>query len=133
MTGALASSEAGGYWGTELKKTGFDAIVIRGKAESPVYLWIKDGEVEIRDASHLWGKVTGETEDLIRSELGDERAQISLIGPGGENQVLYACVLNNTSRAAGRSGIGAEMGSKNLKAVAVRGSKAPDWQTRNCL
>ena len=133
LTGALASSEAGGYWGTELKKTGFDAIVIRGKAESPVYLWIKDGEVEIRDANHLWGKVTGETEDLIRSELGDERAQISLIGTGGEKQVLYACVLNNTSRAAGRSGIGAVMGSKNLKAVAVRGSKAPGLADKKLL
>jgi len=133
LTGALASGETGGYWGSELKKTGFDAVVIQGKAERPVYLWIKDGVVEIRDASHLWGKVTGEAEDLIRSELGDERAQVSLIGPGGENQVLYACVLNNTSRAAGRSGLGAVMGSKNLKAVVVRGSKAPGLADKKLL
>ena len=133
LTGALASGEAGGYWGVELKKTGFDAIVIQGKAENPVYLWIRDGVVEIRDARHLWGKVTGEAEDLIRDELGDEKVQVSLIGPGGENQVLYACVLNNTSRAAGRSGLGAVMGSKNLKAVAVRGRKTPGLADKKLL
>lgn len=122
LTGALASSEAGGWWGSELKKAGFDAIVIRGRAPFPVYLWIKDGAVALRDARHLWGKPTGETETAIRTELGDEKIQTCQIGPAGENLVRYACITSNVSRAAGRSGLGAVMGSKNLKAIAVRGS-----------
>ena len=122
LTGALGSGEAGGWWGAELKRAGFDALVIQGKAESPVYLWIKDGDVEIRDASSLWGKLTAEAEDIIRQELGDERIRVAQIGPAGENLVRYACVVHDASRAAGRSGLGAVMGSKNLKAVAVRGA-----------
>jgi aldehyde:ferredoxin oxidoreductase len=124
LTGALASGEAGGWWGAELKKAGFDAVVIRGCAEKPVYLWIKDGEVEIRDAGHLWGQNVAEAQDMIRSELGDEKIRISQIGPAGEKLVRYACILNNAGRAAGRSGLGAVMGSKNLKAIAVRGSSS---------
>lgn len=122
LTGALGSCEAGGWWGAELKRAGFDALVIKGKAETPVYLWIKDGTVEIRDANTLWGKVTAEVEDEIRKSLGDERIRVAQIGPAGENLVRYACIIHDTSRAAGRSGLGAVMGSKNLKAVAVRGS-----------
>lgn len=122
LTHALASGEAGGWWGAELKRAGFDAIVIRGRAETPVYLWIKDGKVEIRDAAHLWGKLTGEAQVMIRAELGDDKIRISQIGPAGENLARIACVINNANRAAGRSGLGAVMGSKNLKAVAVRGS-----------
>ncbi|MCC6148539.1 MAG: aldehyde ferredoxin oxidoreductase family protein [Anaerolineaceae bacterium] len=122
LTGALASSEAGGWWGAEFKKTGFDAMVIRGRAETPVYLWIKDGDIEIRDASHLWGKTTGDTQESIRQELGDEKIRIAQIGPAGEEQVLFAAVMHDVNRAAGRSGLGAVMGSKNLKAVAVRGT-----------
>lgn len=122
LTGALGSSEAGGWWGTELKRSGFDALVIQGKADKPVYLWIKDGEAEIRDAGHLWGKTTGDTQAHIRRELGDENIRIAQIGPGGENQVLYAAVMHDINRAAGRSGMGTVMGSKNLKAIAVRGT-----------
>jgi aldehyde:ferredoxin oxidoreductase len=124
LTDALGSCETGGWWGAELKRSGFDALVIQGKAESPVYLWIKDGTVEIRDAVSLWGKLTAEAEDEIRLELGDERIRVAQIGPAGENLVRYACIIHDTSRAAGRSGLGAVMGSKNLKAVAVRGSYA---------
>lgn len=122
LTGALASGEAGGWWGAELKKAGYDAVVIQGKAEAPVYLWIKDGAVEIRSAVHLWGKTTGDTQESIRAELGDEKIRIAQIGPAGEAQVLFAAVMHDMNRAAGRSGLGAVMGSKNLKAIAVRGS-----------
>lgn len=122
LTGALASGEAGGWWGSELKTAGFDALVVHGQAETPVYLWIHDGVVEIRSATHLWGKLTGETEDVIREELGDPKIRVSMIGPGGENQVRFAAIINDSNRAAGRSGLGAVMGSKRLKAIAVRGS-----------
>jgi aldehyde:ferredoxin oxidoreductase len=122
LTGALGSSEVGGWWGHELKRAGFDALVVRGRAAAPVYLWIKDGEVEIRPAEHLWGLTTGPTEEAIRTELGDERVRVAQIGPGGENKVRYAAVIHDVNRAAGRNGLGALMGSKNLKAVAVRGT-----------
>ena len=122
LTGALASGEAGGFWGAELKRAGYDAIVISGKAETPVYLWIHDGKAEIRDGSHLWGKLTADAQDIIRAELGDKNIRTALIGPGGENLVRFASVMHDVNRAAGRSGLGAVMGSKNLKAIAVRGS-----------
>jgi aldehyde:ferredoxin oxidoreductase len=122
LTGALGSSEAGGWWGHEFKRAGYDALVIRGRAESPVYLWIKDGQVEIRPAGHLWGLQTAPTQAAIRDELGDERVRVAQIGPGGENLVRYAAVIHDVNRAAGRNGLGALMGSKNLKAVAVRGT-----------
>ena len=122
LTGAIASSEAGGWWGHEFKRAGFDALVIKGQAKSPVYLWIKDGEVEIRSAEHLWGLKTAPTEVAIREELGDKQVRVAQIGPAGENQVLYSAVMNDVNRAAGRNGLGALMGSKNLKAVAVRGT-----------
>jgi aldehyde:ferredoxin oxidoreductase len=122
LTGALGSCEAGGWWGAELKRAGYDAVVIQGKAESPVYLWIRDGAVEIRDAAPLWGKLTAETQEMLRQELGDEKIRVAQIGPAGENLVRFAAVMHDVNRAAGRSGMGALMGSKNLKAVAVRGS-----------
>ncbi len=122
LTGALASGEAGGWFGAELKKAGFDALVIQGKSEHPVYLWIKDGEVTIRNAEHLWGLKTAESQEIIRNELDDAKIRVAQIGPAGENQVRYAAVMHDINRAAGRSGMGAVMGSKNLKAVAVRGS-----------
>jgi aldehyde:ferredoxin oxidoreductase len=121
LTGALASSEAGGWWGAELKRAGFDALVVHGKADRHVYIWIHDGVVEIRPAAHLWGKTTGQTHDLLCQELGDDKIRIAQIGPAGENLVRFACVIHDTNRAAGRSGLGAVMGSKNLKAVVVRG------------
>jgi aldehyde:ferredoxin oxidoreductase len=123
LTGALGSSEVGGWWGHEFKRTGFDALVIRGRAESPVYLWIRDGEVEIRPADHLWGMATAPAQAAIREELGDERARVAQIGPAGENLVRYAAVMHDVNRAAGRNGLGALMGSKHLKAVAVRGTQ----------
>lgn len=122
LTGALASSEAGGWWGTELKKAGFDAIIIHGKASQPVYLWIKNGRVEIYPAMGLWGLKTGETQQEIRKEFGDEKIRVAQIGPAGENLVRYAAIMHDINRAAGRSGLGAVMGSKNLKAIAVRGT-----------
>ncbi|MBC7190347.1 aldehyde ferredoxin oxidoreductase family protein [Candidatus Aerophobetes bacterium] len=123
LTGAIADTQAAGYFGPELKFAGFDAIVIRGKSEKPVYLWVHDEKAEIRDASHLWGKTTGEAQEAIRKELGDDRIICALIGPAGENLVRYACVVNNLKHAWGRLGAGAVMGSKNLKAIAVRGHK----------
>lgn len=131
LTGAIASSEAGGWWGHEFKRTGFDALVIKGKAQTPVYLWIRDGQVEIRPANHLWGQLTAPTEQMIRQELGDNRARVAQIGPAGENMVRYSAVMHDINRAAGRNGLGAVMGSKNLKAVAVRGTtKVPVAQRK---
>jgi aldehyde:ferredoxin oxidoreductase len=125
LTGALASGEAGGWWGSELKRAGFDALVIRGKAETPVYLWIHSGQVEIRDAAHLWGQTTGDTQSALENELGSKKIRVAQIGPAGEKLSRIACVINDTNRAAGRSGLGAVMGSKNLKAVVVLGEKNP--------
>ena len=122
LTGALASSEAGGWWGHEFKRTGYDALVIRGRADKPVYIYIHNGEVEIRPAQHLWGQLTYPVEQALRRELGDDRVRVAQIGPAGENQVLYSAVMHDVNRAAGRNGLGALMGSKNLKAVAVRGT-----------
>jgi len=122
LTGGFGESEVGGYWGAELKHAGFDAVIIEGKASSPVYLWIHDGEAEIRDASHIWGLETGDAQHVIREELNDNLVRVALIGPGGENLVRYACIMVDLKDAAGRTGMGAVMGSKNLKAVAVRGS-----------
>ncbi len=122
LTGAIAASNAGGQWPAELKFAGYDLIIFEGRAEKPVYLWIYNDQVELRDAGHLWGRTTWETEDLIRAET-DAEAKIAGIGPAGEKQVLFACVVNDKHRGAGRSGVGAVMGSKNLKAVAVRGTR----------
>ncbi len=125
LTGAIGKSEAGGFWGPELKKAGYDALIISGKSDKPVYITIADEEVTIKDASHLWGLDTGESQDLIRKELDDNKVQVAQIGPAGENQVLYANIVNNLAHFNGRNGLGAVMGSKNLKAVAVRGSGSP--------
>jgi len=121
LTGGLGQAEVGGFWGGELGHTGYDAIIIEGKAEKPVYLWIEDEKAEIKDASHLWGKTTLEVQKLIQKELGSTAIRITQIGPAGENLVRYACIVNDINHAAGRSGMGAVMGSKNLRAIAVRG------------
>ena len=126
LTGAIGDAEGGGFWPAELKFAGYDAIVVTGKSPKPVYLWIHDGQVELRDASHIWGKVTGEAEAAIREELDDKRIQVLQIGPAGEKLVRFACIINMSTRACGRTGMGAVMGSKNLKAVAVRGHARPD-------
>jgi len=122
LTGAFGEAEAGGFWGPELKLAGFDGIIICGRSKNPVYLWIKNGKCEIRDASGIWGKDTGEVQQAIREELGDNRIRVAQCGQAGENGVLYACVLNELKHASGRTGMGAVMGSKNLRAVAVRGT-----------
>lgn len=123
LTGILGDSNSGGFWGPELKFAGYDQIVVMDRARKPVYIWIDDDEVQIRDASNLWGETTWETDRLIKEELGDEAIQIACIGQGGENLVRYAAIMNNLARAAGRTGMGAVMGSKNVKAIAVRGSR----------
>lgn len=125
LSNGIAKSESGGYWGAQLKRSGFDAIIIEGKADYPVYLWICNGEAQIMDAKPLWGINTKETIETIRQELGDDRICVSSIGPGGENMVSFACIMNDFVDAAGRGGLGAVMGSKNLKAVAVRGKTLP--------
>lgn len=130
LTGAIGSSEAGGWWGHEFKRTGYDALVIRGRAEKPVYVWIKDQHIEIRPAEHLWGQETWPTEVALKKELGDEKIRVAQIGPAGENCVLYAAIIHDVNRAAGRNGLGAVMGSKNLKAVAVRGTTNVPVATR---
>jgi len=122
LTGAYGEAEAGGFWGAELKQAGFDAIIVEGKASSPVYLWIKDQKVELREASRLWGLEIKKSQETIRSELGDNSVKVAQIGPGGEKLVRYASVVNDLNHVAGRCGMGAVMGSKNLKAVAVKGS-----------
>lgn len=121
LTGTIASSNSGGYFPNELKFTGFDLVIIEGKADRPVYLKIHNQRAEVADATHLWGKSTHETEDLILREFHAD-AKVACIGPAGEKLVRFACIVNDKHRAAGRSGVGAVMGSKNLKAVAVRGT-----------
>jgi aldehyde:ferredoxin oxidoreductase len=122
-TNLLGEAYSTGRWGAELRQAGYDILVIKGKAEKPVYLWIDDESVQLMDASHLWGKSTWETEEIIRRDLGDQLVRVSGIGPGGENLCRAACLINDHFRAAGRTGLGAVAGSKNLKAVAVRGTK----------
>lgn len=122
LTGYLGSTNMGGFFGPELRWAGFDHLVVRGKAKTPVYLWIHNGEIEIRDASHLWGEGAFETQDLIRKELEDEEIQSLVIGPAGEKRVRFANVRTSHKDAGGRTGMGAVLGSKNLKAVAVRGT-----------
>ncbi len=126
LTDAFGETEAGGWFGPELKFAGFDAIIIKGRAHRPVYLWIHDGEAKIRDAGHLWGKETGEAQDLIRQDLGDMRVRIAQIGPAGERMVRYACIINELKHVNGRTGMGTVMASKNLRAVAVRGHRKMD-------
>lgn len=122
LTNTYGESEAGGFWGPELKMAGYEAIVIKGKAAEPVFLWIQDEKVEIRPAAHLWGQKTAEAQEAIRTELGDNKIRVMQIGPAGENLVRYAGITNDLRHFNGRNGMGAVMGSKNLKAVAVRGS-----------
>jgi len=131
LTGGFGGSEAGGYWGTELKRARWDGIVISGQAKKPVYLWIKDHRVEIRDAAHLWGKRAADVVEVLHGELGDKRVRVAQCGLAGENQILFANIMHDINRAAGRTGLGAVMGSKNLKAVAVRGSGRVELADKN--
>jgi aldehyde:ferredoxin oxidoreductase len=121
LTGALACSNAGGVFPTEMKRTGLDLFVFEGRASRPVYLWVHDGQAEIRPAAHLWGRDTHETTDALLAETAP-KAKVACIGPAGERLVKVAAIMNDKHRAAARSGVGAVMGSKNLKAVVVRGT-----------
>ncbi|MDD1664746.1 MAG: aldehyde ferredoxin oxidoreductase family protein [Methanomicrobiales archaeon] len=122
LTGTLSSSSSGGFFGTELRKAGVDAVVVEGRSIAPVYLWIQGGECEIRDASSFWGMTTYETMEEIGRDLGEAKARIACIGPAGERLARMACILNDRGRAAGRGGMGAVLGSKRLKAIAVQGT-----------
>ncbi|MEW6263952.1 MAG: aldehyde ferredoxin oxidoreductase family protein [Thermodesulfobacteriota bacterium] len=122
LTGLIAESSAGGAFSTAMKYAGYDLIILEGRAARPVYLWVDDDQVAIREAGHIWGKATTETVQAVIKETHPE-AKVACIGPAGENQVLFACVMSDEGRAAGRSGVGAVMGSKNLKAVAVHGTR----------
>lgn len=123
LTGAIACSNSGGYFGAELKFAGWDMVIFEGKSEKPVYLYINDDNVELLSAEDLWGKSVWETDELLHKKHQDPQLRVSAIGRPGEEGVLFACIVNDLHRAAGRSGVGTVMGSKNLKAVAVRGTK----------
>ena len=121
LTGAMGVALTGGYFPAELKFAGYDMLIIEGQAERPTYLWIKDGEVKFRPAGKAWGTRTGDCQQIIKNELADQNVRIACIGPAGENLSRISCIVNER-RAAGRKGLGAVMGSKNLKAIAVRGT-----------
>ncbi len=121
LTGTIAISNSGGKWGTELKNAGYDMIIVQGKSEVPVYVNIEDDKIEIKEANHLWGKTSLETTKILCNE-NNERAKVLCIGPAGEKLSLMAAIMNDIDRAAGRGGVGAVMGSKNLKAIVVKGS-----------
>ncbi len=122
LVDGIGDSQCGGFFPAELKFAGFDGIVVRGQSPQPVYLWIKDGEAELRDAAHLWGKTTGTVDEILKNELGDKKIEIMQCGPAGEKLVRVAAIINMANRAAGRTGLGAVMGAKRLKAVVARGS-----------
>lgn len=126
LTGGWGEAEAGGFWPAEFKAAGYDALILEGKCTEPSYLWIKDGTVELRPASHVWGKETGEAQEILIEEVGEKRARVKQIGIAGENLVRYACIINDLSHFYGRSGLGAVMGSKLLRAIVVRGTSKPD-------
>jgi aldehyde:ferredoxin oxidoreductase len=128
LTGAIACSNSGGYFGAELKFAGWDMVIFEGKSPKPVYLLIEDGVAKLLDASHLWGKTVWETEEELKKHHQDPQMRVASIGRAGENGVLFAGIVNDLHRAAGRSGVGAVMGSKNLKAVAVRGTRIDAYQ-----
>ena len=122
LNNAIASSNSGGFWGAELKFAGYDMLIVEGRAKEPVYIYIRDNQVEIRPAGKLWGMTTSQVTDALLTEAGDRKARVLNIGPAGENLSRIASVMNDRWRAAGRSGVGAVMGAKNLKAIVVRGS-----------
>jgi aldehyde:ferredoxin oxidoreductase len=122
LTNILGEASSGGFFGKELKSAGFDFVIINGKSETPVFLSISDGKAEILDATDIWGKGTQETDKVVKEKLGDDKVRVATIGPAGENLVKYACIINGKTHAAGRCGLGAVMGSKKLKAIAVRGT-----------
>jgi aldehyde:ferredoxin oxidoreductase len=133
LTGGFGEAEAGGFWGAELKRSGYDAIIVEGQSSEPVYIRIDHGHVEIRDAGHLWGLEIADADAAIKKELGDHKIKTALIGPGGEKLVRYACIANDITHVAGRTGLGAVMGAKKLKAIAVKGGMPPEAADRGKL
>jgi aldehyde:ferredoxin oxidoreductase len=133
LTGGFGAAEVGGWWGAELVMAGLDAVVVTGRAERPVYLWIKDGQAEIRPADHLWGMLTARTQAALHAELDDHYVRVAQIGPAGERLSPIAAVMHDINRAAARTGLGAVMGSKLLKAVAVRGTHKVQVADRQAL
>jgi aldehyde:ferredoxin oxidoreductase len=125
LTGGIGDSQCGGFFPAEMRAAGTDAIVFTGQSREPVYLWLHDGQAELRPAGHLWGKETAEGDRLLKEEVGDPKAEVAQIGPAGENRVRFAAIMNMVNRANGRTGMGAVMGAKRLKAVVVRGTKPP--------
>lgn len=133
LTGGIGDSQGGGFWGPELKFAGFDAVVITGKSMAPCFIWIHDGDYELVDATGIWGLETGPAQDAIRARVGEPKARVALIGPAGEKLVRYACIGNELKHYNGRNGLGAVMGSKNLKAIAVRGTGKPEFADRDAI
>ncbi|MEW6262696.1 MAG: aldehyde ferredoxin oxidoreductase family protein [Thermodesulfobacteriota bacterium] len=133
LTGGFGEAEAGGFFGTELKQAGFDAVIVEGIASSPVYLWITEGKAELRKADHLWGLEIAPTQQAIRDELGGNKIRTAIIGPAGERLVRFACISNDVTHVAGRTGLGAVMGCKKLKAIAVKGQRTPPVADRETL
>lgn len=133
LTGFFGESESGGHWGPELKFAGFEAIVVKGVSETPVYLYINNGKYELRDATAMWGKVTGDAHDMFLEDVGDKKAKVLQIGPAGENMVAMAGVCNDLTHYHGRTGMGAVMGSKKLKAIVVRGTNKLQFADMNTI
>ena len=136
LTGILCDASSGGYWGADLKRAGYDALIVEGASAEPVYLWIHNGKVEFKSAAHLWGQDALQVQESIQREIGDERIRVACIGPAGEKKVLLSCIINDEGRAPGRGGNGAILGAKKLKAIAVRGNGAfplHDTATYNAL
>ena len=131
LTGTIGAANSGGHFGPELKYAGYDGIIFEGVSENPVYLYINDDVVELRDASHLWGKDVYETTDLLNEEVGED-FRIACIAPTGENGCLFAGIMNDKHRAAGRGGMGTVMGVKKLKAVAVKGTGSVRVASASC-
>src|SRR5947208_16664922 len=125
LTGGYGESEAGGRWGPELRAAGFEGVTIRGRSETPVYLWSKDGQVEVRGGAQSWGKLSGEVQEGLEAELGDKRIRVLQTGIAGERGVRLAAIVNQLKHFHGRGGLGAVMGAKNLKAIVARGTKPP--------
>ncbi len=123
LTGGVGEAKSHGFFGADLKRAGYDAVIFEGRSEKPVYVWVDDDSVQLMDAKPLWGKSPAETEEAIREDLGDFYVRVAAIGPAGEKLSRVACIINDRTRAAGRTGMGTVMGSKNMKAVAVRGTK----------
>jgi aldehyde:ferredoxin oxidoreductase len=121
-TGLWAESNVGGFWGPELRAAGYDGLWITGKAREPIYLWLDGNQLEFHGAAHLWGQNTYTTQEMVKKEVGEKSARVCVIGPAGERGVLFASILCDHGRMSGRTGLGAVMGSKNLKAIAVHGT-----------